>query len=243
MSKKSSVKKQKRLPLSGSEIPFRIEPWKTKGRQSNNCYAYAVNDYESFRHSKSVPGERYKKRTGKSFGFHTYTHCKGLAKRVIADNPKKVYKEKAENKCKKGFFKIMMVVAPTNKYGNFTGDFHFYKQHGMAEYVVQPGETYASIARKFDVPYSRIRRAGQGKLAHTGQKLRFKINLFSHKQGWATGPLIKDACGKPMRDPRKACRNYGYNYSKYCGSFCVKNRGVDVGSTNSKIGQNRLKTL
>ena len=129
MSKKSSVKKQKRLPLSGSEIPFRIEPWKTKGRQSNNCYAYAVNDYESFRHSKSVPGERYKKRTGKSFGFHTYTHCKGLAKRVIADNPKKVYKEKAENKCKKGFFKIMMVVAPTNKYGNFTGDFHFYKQH------------------------------------------------------------------------------------------------------------------
>ena len=233
------TKKTKSLPLSGSEIPFRIEPWKTKGKRSNNCYAYAVNDYESFRHSKSVPGER----SGKARGFHTYTHCKGLAKRVISDNPGKVHKAKPTARCKPGFFKIMMVVAPSNKYGNLTGDFHFYKQHGVAEYIVQDGETYASIARKFKIPYSRILKAGKGKRVRPGQKLRFKINLFSHKMGWGTGPLLKDSCNKVIKDPRYACRKYGYNYSKYCNSFCVKNRGVDVGKTNSKLTQNRLKTF
>ena len=56
----STTKKKviKELPLSKSEIPFRLEPWHTNGRRSNNCYAYAVNDYESYRFSKSVPGER-----------------------------------------------------------------------------------------------------------------------------------------------------------------------------------------
>jgi LysM repeat protein len=229
----------KSLPLSGSEINFRYEPWHTNGRKSNNCYAYAVNDYEAFRHSKSVPGER----SGKKWPFHTYTHCKGLAKRVIADNPKRVYKTKANTKCNKGFFKIMMVVAPSNKYGNFTGDFHFYKQHGIAEYRIKVGDTYTSIAKKFNVPYSRILKAGARRPVKPGMKLKFKVNLFSHKQGWATGPLLTDSNGKLIKDPRKAGRKYGYNYSKYCCSFCVKNRGVDVGSTNSKIGQNRLKTL
>lgn len=227
------------LPLSGSEISFRYEPWHTKGRRSNNCYAYAVNDYETYRHSKSVPGER----SGKKWPFHTYTHCKGLAQRVVADNPTRVYKEKAEKRCKNGFYKIMMVVAPTNKYGNFTGDFHFYKHHGVAEYKIKAGDTYTSIAKKFGVPYSRILKAAAKRPAKPGMKLKFKINLFSHKQGWATGPLLKDSNGKLIKDPRTAGRKYGYNYSKYCCSFCVKNRGVDVGRTNSKVGQNRLKTL
>lgn len=229
----------KGLPLSGSEINFRYEPWHTNGRKSNNCYAYAVNDYESYRNSKSVPGER----SGKRWPYHTYTHCKGLAKRVVADNPKRVYKEKAEKKCKKGFYKIMMVVAPSNKYGNLTGDFHFYKQHGVAEYKIKTGDTYTSIAKKFGVPYSRILKAGAKRPVKVGMKLKFKVNLFSHKQGWATGPLLKGSNGKLIKDPRTAGRKYGYNYSKYCCSFCVNNRGVDVGSTNSKIGQNRLKTL
>jgi LysM repeat protein len=226
-------------PVNGSEITFKIEPWKTNGKRSNNCYAYAVNDYKGFRLSKSIPGER----SGTNKGFHSYTHCKDLDRRVIADNPGKVYKAKAMDKCKPGFFKIMMVVAPSNKYGNATGDFHFYKQHSMAEYVVQPGDTYASIARMFDVPYSRILKAGQRRPIRPRQKLKFKLNLFSHKMGWGTGPLIKDACGKPIKDPRTACRKYGYNYSKYCGSFCVKNRGINVGNRYSKVGQNRAKTL
>ena len=225
------------LPLSGSEHTFKYEPWLTRGPHSNNCYAYAVNDFETHRHSKSVPGEH----SGKKWPFHTYTHCKGLRKRVLADNPKKVYVAKGKDKCKKGFYKIMMVVAPSNKYGNSTGDFHFYKQHGMAEYGIKVGDTYKSIAKKFNVPYSRILKAGGGKPVKPGRKLKFKVNLFSHKQGWAAGPLLIDSNGKTIKDPRTAGRKYGYNYSKYCSSFCVKNRGVDVGQPNTKIRNNRLK--
>ncbi len=235
---KKKVKKDL-LPLSKSEIPFRLEPWRTNGRRSNNCYAYAVNDYESYRFSKSVPGER----SGKPVGFHTYTHCKGLADRVISDNPKKIYKVPALKKCKNGYYKIMMVVAPTNKYGNYTGDFHFYKQHGVVEYKMKEGDTYTGIAKRFGVPYSRVLKAGSGTPIKVGKKLRFKANFFSHKMGWATGPLETDASGKLIKDPRKANRKYGYNYSKYCCSMCVKNRGVDVGRTNSKVGKDRLKTL
>ena len=229
----------KLLPLSKSEHVFRLEPWHTKGRRSNNCYAYAVNDYETYRTSKSVPGER----SGKRWPFHTYTHCKGLAERVIADNPKKVYKEKATKKCKPGFYKIMMVVAPSNKYGNLTGDFHFYKQHGEVAYKMKEGDTYLSVSKKFGVPYSRILKAADKKKAKPGRRLRFKANIFSHKQGWATGPLVKDACGKVIRDPRKSCRNYGYNYSKYCCSFCVKNRGINVGNSHTNILKNRPKVI
>ena len=215
-------------PLNGSEIIFKMEPWNTKGRRSNNCYAYAVNDYRTYRTHKSVPGAR----VGRN-GFHTYRNCKGIAERIIADNPGKVYKAPAMAKCKKGCYKIMMVVAPKNIYGNSTGDFHFYKQHSKAEHVVKEGETYKSIAQKYGVPYSRVLKAGAGKKLKPGRKLRFAVNLFSHKQGWATGPLLTDACGKLIRDPRKSCRNYGYNYATYCSSFCVKNKGIRVG--NSEI--------
>lgn len=221
------------LPVSRSEHPFVREPWETKGKRSNNCYAYAFNDYATYRQHKSVPGARVKKD-----GYHTYTHCKGLANRVIADNPKKVYKAKANDKCKKGFYKVMMVVAPENKYGNLSGDFHFYKQHSEVVHTIKEGDTYASIARMYDVPYSRVRKAGPLK---KGKKLKFKANFFSHKMGWATGPLIKDSCGKLIKDPRKACRKYGYNYKKYCTSFCVKNRGIKVGDDNAKIRHNSLK--
>ena len=231
--------KPKGLPLSGSEIPFVYDPWRSKGIRSNNCYAYAVNDYETFRRSKSVPGER----SGKTWPFHSYTHCNGLSKRVMSDNPRKVYKVKAYSKCKPGFYKIMMVVAPSNKYGNVTGDFHFYKQHGMAEHTMREGQTFKQVAEKFGVPYSRILKAADGKKAKKGLKLKFKVNLWSHKMGWATGPLLRDSNKKLIKDPRVAGRKYGYNYSKYCCSMCVKNRGVDVGNTNSNIFKNRFKAI
>jgi LysM repeat protein len=226
---------RKRLPpLSGSEIPFTYEPWRTKGIRSNNCYAYAVNDYETYRYSKSVPGER----TKKVWPYHDYTHCKGLSKRVIADNPRKVYKVKAETRCRPGFYKIMMVVAPSNKYGNSTGDFHFYKQHGMVDHTLTQGQTLKQVAEKYNVPYSRILKAANGRKPVKGMKLKFKVNMWSHKMGWATGPLIRDAKKKIIKDPRTASRKYGYNYSKYCCSMCVKNRGINVGKADTNVAKN-----
>ena len=222
------MSKPKRLPLSGGETKFKYNPWLKKGVRSNNCYAYAVGSYKDFRLQKSTPGNR----SGLSDKYHTYTHCKGLANRVISDNPGKVYKCNASAKCKPGFYKVMMVVAPYDKNGN-GGDFHFYKQHAEIEYRVKEGDTQKSIAEFFKIPVYRVQKAGTLK---AGRLIKLKANVFSHKRGWATGPLFKDACGKVILDPRKACRKYlGLNYSRYCSSFCVKNRGIKVGKANSHI--------
>ncbi len=96
-------------PLSGSESKFTNRRWGTKtGIGNNNCYAYAVGDYEAYRWQKSIPGDR----SGLSNGTHNYTHCTGLPNRVISDNPKKVYKIGPNEKCKKGYYKVMMFVSP-----------------------------------------------------------------------------------------------------------------------------------
>tara|TARA_B100000073_G_scaffold345076_1_gene353278 strand:- start:2466 stop:3212 length:747 start_codon:yes stop_codon:yes gene_type:complete len=223
----------KKLPLSGSEPKYTQRLWgRAVGIGNNNCYAYAVGDYESYRRHKSIPGER-----AGIYNSHNYTHCKDLPRRVMADNPNKVYIVKANDKCKKSFYKIMMFVAPGKKRNYFRqGDFHFYKQHGFVEYKVKKGNKYEDIAKFFKVPLNRVKQAG--KLV-PGKILKFKANVFSHKRGWATAPLLVDAKGKAITDPRKASRNYpGLEYKKYCSSFCVKNRGIKVGHTHPKVVKN-----
>ena len=123
----------------------------------------------------------------------------------------------------------MMVVAPTDRNGNRGGDFHFYKQHGVVKYKLRKGDTLKNLTSFFGVTPYKIKKA-MGPKPKIGNYIVFKCNLFSHKMGWATGPLLVDSCGKAIKDPRKACRKYGLNYSKYCNSFCVAaNKGVKVG--------------
>lgn len=211
-----------RLKTSGSEHVYVHKPW-TKFKIANNCYAYAFHDMRSWRPQKSVPGDR----TKKGPLFSSYTTCKGIAKKILKDNPGRVYIARPTQKCKKGYYKVMMVVAPKDRYGNPGGDFHFYKQHGIIKYKLRKGDTAENLAKFFDVPLGRIKYALARK-SKTGI-ITFKCNLFSHKMGWATGPLLVDSCGKIIKDPRKACRKYTLDYSKYCNSFCVSNKTVKVG--------------
>jgi hypothetical protein len=172
--------------------------------------------------------------------YHSYTHCRDLPRRVISDNPRKVFKVDAKKRCPPGYFKMMLFVSPGRPTNYIRqGDFHFYKQHGVVEYKVKKGDTIRSVANFFRIPESRIKRAGPFKV---GKRIIFKSNLWSHKRGWATGPLLVDAKGKMIRDPRKASRNYtSLNYQTYCSSFCVKNRGIKVGPTHPKVGKKRLQ--
>lgn len=226
----------KEPPPSGSEPLYTNRRWgTTTGIGNNNCYAYAVGDYEAYRWQKSIPGDR----SGLSNGNHTYTHCTGLPNRVVSDNPKKVYRVDATEKCKKGYYKVMMFVSP-GRATNYIrqGDFHFYKQHSVIEYKIKPGDTAVSVSKFFKVPVSRVSKAGSFKV---GKRILFKATVFSHKRGWATGPLLTDAKGKVIVDPRKASRNYpGLNYEKYCSSFCVKNTGIKVGKTHPKVRKNTV---
>lgn len=220
-------------PTSGSEPTFTMKRWNGKaGINNNNCYAYAVNDYKDYRQWKAQPGER-----ADLANNGTYTTCDRLNAYVVADNPKKVYATGALNKCRPGFYKIMMFIAKCKKSDYLCqGDFHFYKQHSKTEYKVKRGDTHESIAAFFHVPVLRIKRAA--KVLTPGKLIAFKASFFSHKRGWATGPLIADADGKLIADPRTASRDYpGMNYDTYCSSFCVKKKGVKVGHTHPKIRQ------
>ena len=42
------MSKRRSPPTNGSEIIFDDQPWASLGKRSNNCYAYAVNDFDLF---------------------------------------------------------------------------------------------------------------------------------------------------------------------------------------------------
>ena len=213
-------------PTNGSEIIYDDQPWLSLGKGSNNCYAYAVNDFDLFRIQKSTPGNITLRNNNRLPPYYTVA---GLSKRMLLDNPGKIYKTKACTKCKPNFYKIMMFIAKTNNSPEGFGDFHFYKQHSEVRYRVKAGDTYTKIAKFFAIPVARVKAAGPLVI---NKKLHFKADCFSHKQGYGTGPLLVDAKGLPIRDARLADKNYGFlNYKTYGGSFCVKNRGVNVGKT------------
>lgn len=57
-----------------------------------------------------------------------------------------------------------------------------------------------------------------------GRVMVIPVRLWAHKQGFGGGPVIVDASGKTIRDPRRANRNYGggLNYSRFCSAYAVK---------------------
>jgi len=228
-------------------------PWGTKGVVHDNCYDYAFGSFSDNRTSKSIPGGRAKM----SSNNLTYRTCDGIAKRVLADNPGSVYKMKTGGeKPKPGFYKVMCFVAPSNDFGNSTGDFHWYKEIRSVEYKIRRGDRIGPLARFFKVPVSTIRaalekgraarNANNGRVVNAntdlhvlnkmsasanktaplpvGKVIEFPVKLWSHKTGWAGGPLLVDASGRTITDPRKADRNYkpGFHYTKFCSAYGVR---------------------
>ena len=258
---RAAATRAKALPLSGYERTFSWDPWGRTGVNHDNCYDYAFGSFSSRRTSKSVPGNRSK--IG-SNGM-TFTTCDGIIKRVLADNPGSVYYMKNPSaKCKPGYYKVMCFVAPTNDFGNATGDFHWYVQNQKVRYRVRAGDTVAKLARFFRVKPQVIIEATKrytspltntdGKIATNnsnikmnlvrnnrnapalavGKIIEFPVNLWSHKQGWASGPLMIDASGRTIVDPRKSDRSWkpGFHYTKFCSAYGVR-RGVAQTGNNS----------
>lgn len=216
------------LPLSGSETIFSVKPW-NRGVNSDNCYDYAIGDFETGRPVKSTPGNR----AGISSNGLNFTTCRGIRRRILSDNPRTVYALKNANRvCKKGHYKIMSFVSPD-------GDFHFYKQVKGVEYKVQPGDTHAKIARFLRVTPGIVKRVAK-KLVY-GKTIKIPVNLWAHKQGWGAVPIIVDAKGKTIYDPRRANRKYpGLNYSKFCCAYCVmKNKAASGNQSTPGLRVNR----
>ena len=188
------------------------------GTRQNNCYAYAINSYKDSGDEKLQPGDL----AGMSGGVDL-TDCKDLVKRALADakamgwNLRYLGKDKKE--CCPKSTRIVAVLAPNS-------DFHWYRFHRDLLYRVKTPRTRRQMATEFGVstanvqiPGPDISRAVPGDLV-----LIRNANVWSHKQGHSgDGPLLKDACGKIIKNPAKACRNYGngLNYKVVCGSFCL----------------------
>jgi hypothetical protein len=198
---------------NGSESVFKYEPWGTKGIHANNCYDYAIGDYKSYRPQKTTPGDR----AGMPPIETSLRTCAGLKKRMLADNPGNIYQCGPNTPCRRGFYKIMMFVAPTNDYGESTGDFHFYKQHHLVKYRCKAGDTVGSLAKFFEVSPSAIKGT-----VTPGRVITVRADVFSHKMGWGTGPLLVDSNNRIIKSPITAGRDYGFNYTDYCSSYCVR---------------------
>lgn len=250
------------LPLSGSERTFSWDPWGRAGVNHDNCYDYAFGSYSAKRTSKSVPGDR----SGIGSNGLTFTTCNGIVKRVLSDNPGSVYRMSPAAKPKPGFYKVMCFVAPSNDFGNSTGDFHWYVQNQAVRYKIRPGDTVAKLARFFRVKPAVIIEATRkyknpvsntdGKIATnnsnikmmnarnntrsltlvTGKIIEFPVNLWSHKQGWASGPLMIDASGKTIVDPRRSNRSWkpGFHYTKFCSAYGVRRGIAQTGNNKTR---------
>ena len=276
--KKVTVSKSKNTPVKNgrpnpSAPKYTWAPWGTKGVVHDNCYDYAFGSYSNNRTSKSVPGDR----SGNKANGLTFTTCAGIAKRVLGDNPGNVYKMTNPNaKTRPGFYKVMCFVAPSNDFGNSTGDFHWYKEISAIRYKIRPGDTISALAKFFHVTAKTIQTAlvkatsamnnSNGRVANDEEDLRvlnkltaaskslrlpvgkvidFPVKLWSHKTGWAGGPLIVDASGKTITDPRKADRNYkpGFHYTRFCSAYGVRRGFAKTGNNANRNGSKQQNGL
>jgi hypothetical protein len=203
------------LPTSGSEDVFNEGVYGTpRGKGNNNCYGWAIDEYRNSGESKLQPGN-----LGREPGRFELRSCEQLNARVLADMRGRAYVEDAQVPCKRGYYKIMGFLDPDD-------DYHWYKQHRHA--LVQLSgrlRSVAGVARVMGVSPKQV--YSPSPRPRTGDTLLVKdAGVWSHKQGFATGPLLKDACDQVIKDPRQACRAYGnLNYTRYCGSLCVMSQG------------------
>ena len=151
------------LPLSGAEPKYSWEPWGSIGKVHDNCYDYAFGSFSKSRTMKSVPGARAHIGSD-DLNFRT---CKGIVYRILKDNPGMVVKHMKNPcaRCPPGYYKVMCFVAPSNDFGNSTGDFHFLKQIGGVRYRTNPGDTVLGLAAFFKVHPATIMRAARGSTA------------------------------------------------------------------------------
>jgi len=195
---------------------------------NNNCYAWALGAYRGSGGIKLQPGNMSHQSTNLNA-----SSCPFLRDRAMDDNRKRgMYPVKPETPCRKGFYKIMAFIDKGK-------DYHWYKQNGNLLYRVSKGESRASIARDLGVPMSSVMCPTPSPSAGDLVYVR-RAGVFSHKQGFATGPLLRDASTRVIPDPRAANRNYGeYNYRTFCGAMCIRN----IGDTSASASRPEKKAL
>jgi hypothetical protein len=177
----------------------------------NNCYAYAIQHL-------SQNGTPYKLQPGDLSGLKntdfSLATCHPAHARILRDlvTRKRGYQVPPDAPCKQGYGKIALMLSPST-------DYHLLRLNKDVVYPLERGETVQRVATKFRVPVRNV-------VPMTKGRVRVKDAwVYSHKRGLAYPPTLYDAKGKMIFDPRTANLDYGdLNYSRYCSSFCVKQK-------------------
>jgi hypothetical protein len=198
------------------------------GADSNNCYAYALDHYDTKQGHKLQPGELSGQYNANNDA--NTTSCSIVTTRAMADAAHMGWKltpTSSSTRCPKGYH-IMAVSAPGR-------DYHWYRKHTDVLYRIKHPRTVASVAKEFGVSPKNIHVPKSGNKASKKTSPSKKLqeddvilvrgaNVWSHKRGLSDeGPILKDSCGKFIKDPSKACRDYGYlDYHTVCKTFCLQ---------------------
>ena len=155
------------LPMSGSEPHYNPEKWNANyfDRLNHNCYAYVLDDFIPNREKRPQPGHRDKDIN--TFRKQDYTR-EEISRRAIYDNPS-IYCTEPEKKCKKGYYKGVLVI---DRYNNY----HWLRQDSNGYWSHKPGQ----------LPVTNI--DADGKLI----KNPSKANLIYDKDGRAYTLIYSD---------------------------------------------------
>lgn len=259
-------------PFEKDATMFTWDPWGTRGRTHCNCYDYAFDSYSPYRRVKSIPGAKNNNASKNSLTYtkcdgiarlvlgdnpgsvykmtNPYAKPKpGYYKVMCFVAPKNDFGEPTGDF---HWYKHNNAVRYRIRPGDTIG--------GLAKFFrVKPSVIKAAL-KKQTAPLS----ANNGRIANSndnrtlgainklnetnksfiapGKVIQFPVNLWSHKQGWATGPQLVDAKGKTIYDPIKASKVYhpGFSYTKFCAAYAVKRGYVSTGNnTNRQMGNSK----
>lgn len=182
------------------------------GTRNNNCYAWAIGNYRESGEVKLQPGDL----SGTSGGSLT---CANLKRQAFADATAQkksmtrvMWPRGGRFRCGKSAYGIMLFTDPNR-------DYHWYRQHKHVLYRLKTPTTVAELAKRFKVSPKAITAPS----LNVGSLVLIRNAwVWSHKRGLSgEGPVLVDALGEIIFDPRKASRDYGdLNYTQFCGAFC-----------------------
>jgi hypothetical protein len=187
-----------------------------QGIRNNNCYAWAIGHFRDSGNNKLQPGDLSPSRQGVAESRQgvaespmSLESCGSLHRRARADLGPDARTLGPKGACPEGWHAARAFLDPGR-------DYHWYRHH--KDVLVRTNRRPTSLANRLGLSRSAVTGSGSLLLARGA-------NLYSHKRGLATGPLLEDSCGRLIKDPERACRDYGdLKYTKSCGGMCVRNR-------------------
>lgn len=191
--------------------------WGIPNKTKANCYTFALapkmgkGGYYKNRMYKARVGDKCPEFKNVPFEFK---NCSQIIKRILCDNPRFVQK-----------------VSPHSKWLNANlGPDH----HLMCAWLSPGKHTDFHFARR--LPIQEVFNEWSEFSKRTPKKALIELvtkkpkYVWVHQRGWSnTGPIIYDAKGNLMLDPKKANMNYGsLDYSLFCGLYKVRTRMATV---------------